>query len=69
MTSIIFSNPHILKYLKMEYNEYVKDIMINLESAMGTSDEKIEIARKFAKEKMMVEALKCKNKWYRDDLI
>ncbi len=68
MQPTLFSNQTVLQYIKFEYNEYVKDIMKNLESAIGSSDDKIEVARKFAKEKMMLVALKNKD-FYREDLV
>ena len=47
MSPPIFS---IIKYKKWEYNGIVTDIMKNLETAIGSSDDKIEIARMMARE-------------------
>lgn len=47
MTSPIFS---IIKCKRYEYNGFVTDIMKNLENAIGSPDDKIEIARAFAKD-------------------
>ncbi|UVF62338.1 hypothetical protein [Nitrososphaeria virus YSH_462411] len=67
----IFSNP-VFKYVKLEYNEMVKGIMKNFENMPGTPDEKIEVARKFAKEYLYFEARKTlkeqlNSKWWRDN--
>ena len=69
MTSI-FSNP-VFKYVQMEYNKRVKDIMLAVEDSPGTSDEKIRIAREMAKEDLYEVAIKTldvqqSSKWFRN---
>ncbi len=69
MTSF-FSNP-IYKYVQMQYNERVKDIMKAVEDSPGTSDEKIVIARIMAKEYLYEVAIKTldvqqSSKWFRN---
>lgn len=58
----------VLKYINYEYDNYVEKIMTNLETAIGTQDNKMEVAIRFAKETMMIEAKKRKKEWYRLDL-
>ena len=72
MTSV-FSNP-VFKYVQMEYNQRVKDIMLAVEDSPGTPDEKITIARIMAKEDLYERAIKTldiqqSSKWFRDGYI
>ena len=72
MTSF-FSNP-VFKYVQMEYNEKVKDIMKAVEDSPGTPDEKIIIARIMAKEYLYEVAIKTldtqqSSKWFRDGYV
>ena len=69
MTSF-FSNP-VFKYIQMEYNQRVKDIMSAVEDSPGTPDEKIVIARMMAKEYLYEMAIKTldtqqSSKWFRN---
>lgn len=71
MTSTkFFSNP-VYKNVQREYKTRVKEIMNNIADCIGTSDDKIEIARAMAKEELYFEAKKTLNKslnskWYKD---
>lgn len=72
MTTLFFTNP-VFKSIQYQYDDMIEGIMINVHDMIGTHEQKLEVARKFAKEYLYHEAKKTlyiqlNSKWWRDEI-